>query len=282
VPTHPINKEYGLRAAVAINDKKYQLLHFNAPSGTKQWSDNVLRGYSSASSDVFVLNNDGKVIVKLALLDPGLAVTKIVVTQKAMSIGLIGDSTVATTYGWGPAFAKEVNKNVTILNYAKNGATLDSLSKRLNELIKQKPDFILIQFGHNDMKRYDTRAYSKKLRDYAVRVRSAGIMPIIVSSVTRRNFDEHGKIAPRVIHGRSLPDYARAAEAVAKEMNLPFIDLNSISIKHHNQIGPKASARYNFHKTDTTHFSKAGAQAIADLLINALKSKVPLLTPCFK
>ena len=105
---------------------------------------------------------------------------------------------------------------MNVLNYAKNGATLDSLSKKLDALIKQEPDYILIQFGHNDMKVYDTEAYSKKLQDYVDRVTRGGSKAIVLSSVTRRNFDEKGKIAPWMINDRTLSDYARAAEVVAK------------------------------------------------------------------
>ena len=36
----------------------------------------------------------------------------------------------------------------------------------------------------------------------------------------------------------TLTDYANAAEAVAGELNLPFIDLHRASIAHHNKIGP--------------------------------------------
>ncbi len=56
--------------------------------------------------------------------------------EKAATIGLIGDSTVATTYGWGPAFAKRCRESATVLNYAKNGATLDSLSGKLDALLR--------------------------------------------------------------------------------------------------------------------------------------------------
>lgn len=202
--------------------------------------------------------------------------------EVTVTIGLIGDSTVASTYGWGPAFAAEVKDQVKVLNYAKNGATLDSLSTKLDAMIKQKPDYILIQFGHNDMKRYDTKAYSKKLTDYVERVTRGGSKPIVLSSVTRRTFDEHGKIAPGIIEGRTLPDYAQAAQAVAKETKVPFIDLYSISVDHHNKIGPEASAAYNFNETDKTHFSKKGAKEIADLIIKELKTKTPELAPYFK
>jgi pectinesterase len=194
---------------------------------------------------------------------------------KTLTLGLIGDSTVASTYGWGPALADRLNDRATVLNFAKNGATLDSLSKKLDELIARKPDYILIQFGHNDMKRYDTEAYGKKLADYVERITKAGIKAIVLSSVTRRKFDEHGKIAPRIIDGRSLPDYALAAKAVAEQKHVPFIDLNTISIAHHNKIGPKASAAYHYNETDTTHFSKAGAKATAGLILPELISVAP-------
>ena len=43
---------------------------------------------------------------------------------KSVVVGLIGDSTVAVQSGWGPAFTKRFDKRVKIVNYAKNGATL--------------------------------------------------------------------------------------------------------------------------------------------------------------
>ena len=38
----------------------------------------------------------------------------------------------------------------------------------------------------------------------------------------------------------------------------------------------------NFNATDTTHFSKEGAKAIAALVITELKAVVPELAGCFK
>jgi lysophospholipase L1-like esterase len=203
--------------------------------------------------------------------------------ERAMTIGLIGDSTVASTYGWGPAFAEEFNGRVTVLNFAKNGATLESLSEKLDELIGKKPDYVLVQFGHNDMKRYDAKTYGTKLKDYLQRIKRGGCKPIVLSSVTRRNFDDKGKIMPQVVNGdRTLPVFSLSAKAVAKEEAVPFIDLNSISIAHHNAIGPEASAAYNFNGNDKTHFSKQGAKAIAGQIVTELKTAAPELIPYFK
>jgi lysophospholipase L1-like esterase len=222
------------------------------------------------------MNSIIRIVILLSLFTTLMVSAK---QEKALTIGLIGDSTVASTYGWGPAFAEELKGNVTVLNYAKNGATLDSLSKKLDELLTKKPGYVLVQFGHNDMKRYDAKAYGAKLRDYVERIKRGGCKPIVLSSVTRRHFDDKGRIVPQVFGGdRTLPAFSLAAKAVAKEEAVPFIDLNSISIAHHTAIGPEASAAYDFNEDDKTHFSKQGAKAIAGLILTELKTAAPELT----
>ena len=62
-----------------------------------------------------------------------------------------------------------------------------------------------------------------------------------------------------------------------KVQKICFIVLHMISVEHHNKIGPEASAAYNFNESDTTHFSKKGAGAIADLILNELQAIVPEL-----
>lgn len=199
--------------------------------------------------------------------------------EAELTVGLVGDSTVASTYGWGPAFATHFKDNAKVLNYAKNGARLDSLSDKLDELLELKPDYVLIQFGHNDQKKYDTDEYSKKLKSYIDRVKNAGGKPIVLSSVTRRFFGEDGKIEPREEGLKAnLSFYGQAAHAVADAEKVPFIDLYSISVAHHNEIGPEVSATYNFDESDTTHFSPEGAEAIATLILNELKRVVPDFT----
>ncbi|TWT91556.1 rhamnogalacturonan acetylesterase [Stieleria varia] len=193
-----------------------------------------------------------------------------------LKIGLIGDSTVATTYGWGPALEKRFDETIQVLHFAKNGATLESLSKKLDELLELKPNYVIIQFGHNDQKRYGTDVYRTKLTSYVQRIKAAGAKPIVFSSVTRRNFDERGKILPREqnLLG-NLASFAKAAQAVAREQSVPFVDLYSISVEHHNQIGPEATAAYDFNENDKTHFSPEGAQATANLILSELKTLIP-------
>ena len=226
-----------------------------------------------------------KFVLKISLLI-SLAVCEAKV--KAVTIGLIGDSTVAVQSGWGPAFAKRFEDRAKIVNYAKNGATLQALSGKLDELVQLQPDYVLIQFGHNDQKRYDTQVYKAHLQSYVDRIQKGGGKPIIVSSVTRRSFDENGRIVSNFVQNEkysykaTLTDYAKTAEALARELNLPFLDLHRVSIAHHNEIGREESMTYNFIEGDKTHFNKKGAEAITDLIIEELKIAVPELAGYLK
>jgi lysophospholipase L1-like esterase len=203
-----------------------------------------------------------------------------------VTIGLIGDSTVAEESGWGPAFASRFNRKAKILNYAKNGATLQSLSGRLDELLGKRPDYVLVQFGHNDQKRYDTEEYGQRLTSYIQRIRAAGGTPIVLSSVVRRTFDGNGKIVSEIVKNErfefkdSLSAYAEAARATAEKMGVWFIDLHAISKAHHEAIGPEASKAYDFKEGDSTHFNREGGEAIAGLIIPALIRIVPQLGDC--
>jgi lysophospholipase L1-like esterase len=158
----------------------------------------------------------------------------------------------------------------------------------LDELLELKPDYVLIQFGHNDQKRYNLDAYSANLKSYVDRIRKAGGKPVIVSSVTRRTFGENGEIISQLVKSEkytfkgNLTEFAQAAHTVARDLNLPFIDLHTRSIEHHNKIGQEESMTYNFVENDKTHFSKKGAEAITDLIIEEMKTAVPELSGYLK
>ena len=86
-------------------------------------------------------------------------------------------------------------------------------------------DYLFIQFGHNDQKLDAERAttpfttYKEYLNIYIQRARLRGAVPILVTPVQRRFFDNAGKIIDT--HG----DYITAMRQLAEEENVPLIDL---------------------------------------------------------
>ena len=207
-----------------------------------------------------------------------------------MTVGLIGDSTVAVQSGWGPAFAERFDSRAKIVNCAKNGATLQALSKKLDDLVQLKPDYVLIQFGHNDQKRYDTTIYSDHLRSlrgtHKEVWRQGGDCEFGHPSQLRRSREDRVQLGQKtkstITRGRYVTDYANAAKVVAGELNLPFIDLHGASIATTTRSAAEESMTYNFKEGDKTHFNKKGAEAITDLILEELKSVVPELAPYLK
>ena len=90
----------------------------------------------------------------------------------------------------------------------------------------------------------------------------------------RRNFDERGKVKP------SLTDYAEASRQSARELAVPFIDLNAMSQTLYAALGPEKSAR-GFAapggKVDNTHHTNDGSYELAKCIVQAIREqKLPI------
>jgi lysophospholipase L1-like esterase len=153
---------------------------------------------------------------------------------RAYKIILIGDSTVAVQGGWGPSFcAQHVASSANCVNLARGGRSTSSYiaegSWELALAEARTPGYVatwvLIQFGHNDQPGKPGRStdlateFPANLRRYVREARAAGARPILVSSLTRRMFKDG-------VLQNDLRPWAETTERVAKELEVPFIDLN--------------------------------------------------------
>ncbi|MFG6487590.1 rhamnogalacturonan acetylesterase [Roseateles sp. BYS78W] len=198
------------------------------------------------------------------------------------TVYLLGDSTVADQSGepyasWGQMFTALFKPTVAVSNHAESGETYrDSLNRRrIDKILStlQPGDTVLLQFGHNDQKQQkdgsgNAQTYKAELRTHAERILARGGVPVVVSSMERRNFDPQGKLRP------SLLEYADAARAVATEMKLAFIDLNGMSQQLYAALGPERSQALhpvNNGKLDNTHHNNYGAMQLARLVALGLR-----------
>ncbi len=141
-------------------------------------------------------------------------------TSKPVRIVLAGDSTVTDDAGWGRGFSELLSGKAECINLAKGGRSSRSYRTEgwWQQCLDAKPDYLLIQFGHNDQPGKGPEresaaggAFRDHLRAYIDEARAAGIQPVLVTSLTRRSWNSNGTIRP------TLAEYAEATTIVAKK-----------------------------------------------------------------
>ncbi|MBN2292469.1 MAG: rhamnogalacturonan acetylesterase [Pirellulales bacterium] len=193
--------------------------------------------------------------------------------SKEIRIVLAGDSTVTDKAGWGGAIGSFFKPNVKVINFARSGRSSKSFINEghLKKAMAARPDYLFIQFGHNDCpgkgpKRYTdpNGSYMDYLKVYIKEARKAGAKPILLTPMTRRHYDEQGKMKS------ILTPYAKAVLQVGKEEKVPVIDLYTGSVKLFERLGESGSNDLQ-PKGDRTHFNAKGAKAMAKIITEGLK-----------
>ncbi|MDR0988382.1 MAG: GDSL-type esterase/lipase family protein [Prevotellaceae bacterium] len=217
-----------------------------------------------------------------------------------ITVFMIGDSTMANKSleggnperGWGHVLPGFFTEDIQVDNHAQNGRSSRSF---INEgrwdkvLSLMKPgDYLFIQFGHNDEKPKEDRhtdpgtTFDENLRRFVLEARAKGGIPVLFNSIVRRNYvngvltDTHGA-------------YLDSPRNVAKELNVPFVDMNRITHDLVVSMGEEDSkklftwlpANQVMAKPkglqDNTHLNVYGARVIASLTIDAIAKEVPAL-----
>lgn len=132
-------------------------------------------------------------------------------------------------------------------------------------------DYFLIQYGHNDEKEKGEgvgafRTFKSSLKFFVEQARKKGGIPILMTPVQRRTFDQTGKITNS--HG----DYPEAVRQTAKEENVPVIDLNAMSKDLYETLGPERSGIL-FKEGDGTHHNNYGAYELAKCIVQAIRDQ---------
>ncbi|EHL00308.1 putative Rhamnogalacturonan acetylesterase rhgT [Glarea lozoyensis 74030] len=163
---------------------------------------------------------------------------------------LAGDSTTAIQAltntskggGWGTGFLSTLKNGAKGTNYGHNGATT---------------------FGHNDQKpaaNISLAQYSTNLRSLAQQILDLNATPILVTSLSRRNFNASGLVT------RNLENERLATIAVAKSLDVTYVDLNLASMNYLNAIGLAKATTYNLEPTDFTHLNDMGSRVFGNLV----------------
>lgn len=228
----------------------------------------------------------------------------IVTNLNAITVYTIGNSTMADKRnpetnkerGWGMVFSQFFDGTVvTVSNHARNGRSSKSFYNegRWDAILStMRPgDYVIIQFGHNDQKEEQPALYTDPdpsctdpklsyrvfLKMYVNDTRAKGAIPILMTSVVRRDFDENG------ILRNTLGVYPDAVREVAAELGVPFIDMEKKSRELVQRLGVEESKSLymiSTGKNDNTHFVEKGATAMARLAAEGIYN--PRTTLCWQ
>lgn len=206
---------------------------------------------------------------------------------RKVKIILVGDSTVTDQSGWGLGFKQFLNDRAECVNTAHGGESSLSFmrSGRWTNALALKGDYYLIQFGHNNQpgkpgRSTDMATYIANLKQYVDDTRAIGAVPVLVTPLTRREWDkEHpGKIKS------SLAPYAADVREIAAGKRVPLIDLQARSIQLCESLGAEKCLEFSPLKTergevrhDGTHLNAMGSVLFGRLVADELRRAVPAL-----
>lgn len=225
--------------------------------------------------------------------------------------------------GWGQMLSRYFTDDITIDNHAVNGRSSKSFidEGRWDAVLSkiQKGDYVFIQFGHNDEKDDPNRhtdpgtTFDANLKKFVEDTRAKGGIPVLFNSIVRRNFgkadgnavanaikqdDIRNGIDPKapkdsIEEGATLIDthgaYLISPKNVAKELNVTFIDLNSLTHKLVEGMGPQKSKELYLWvepktvpalpngREDNTHLNVHGASVVAEMAVKAVAEAIPEL-----
>ncbi|HSC55514.1 MAG TPA: rhamnogalacturonan acetylesterase [Phnomibacter sp.] len=223
---------------------------------------------------------------------PKVCAIEITPNTTAATVFLAGNSTVVDQSrepwaSWGQMFPVFFQPGkVAVANYAESGETLSSFiaARRFKKVLSlmKAGDYAFVEFGHNDQKQKGEgvgafTSYKKDLEFFISEVKKKGGIPVLVTSVQRRKFDNAGHIE------ETLGDYPAAVRQTAKEQNIPLIDLNAMTKVMYEAWGPEESINAFVHfpantfpnqtqaLADNTHFRNFGAYEVARLVLKGVK-----------
>ncbi len=252
-------------------------------------------GIKLKEREVNYLNWDHKLTLEFNGERPCVAAIEIQKADELPTIFLAGNSTVTDQENepwasWGQMFPNFLKPEVVVANYAESGETLLAFKRenRLRKILSQMKtgDYLFMEFAHNDQKPGGNHldamtTYKDELRYYIAEARKKGGKPVLVTSTNRRRFDENGKII------NMLEEFPEAMRQLAKEENIPLIDLNAMSKTLYETLGVENSKKAFVHYpansypgqdkplADDTHFNPYGAYELAKCVTQAALQTIP-------
>ena len=238
--------------------------------------------------EIGILNWDNKLTLEFNGENPSVRSISIHKIDDVPTVYIAGDSTVVDQdkepwAAWGQMLPVFFGPGICIANNAESGETIQSFvgERRLAKVEStwRKGDYILVQFAHNDQKSVPIPQYKKLMERYISEARAAGVTPILVTAMNRRNFNADGTLQ------MTLGEYPQTTRDVATEEKVALIDLNAMSKTIFEAMGDAgtlhAFVQYPANTfpgqkqemKDNTHFNSYGAYELARAIVQSIRDQ---------
>lgn len=242
---------------------------------TPRISDSIAVRLKQREKDSEMVTWDDALTLEFGGSRPCLRTIEIFPAPSAPTVFIAGDSTVCDQpnepwNSWGQMLPRFFEPGVAVANYAQSGESIKSSlsARRFDKIFSlMKPgDWLLVQFGHNDMKDRAPDAlatYRANLKRIVAQAKEKGGTPVLITSMERKG----GVSAP------TLAGYPDAVRTVAKEENVALIDLHAMSVRLYKAMGTNLSLAFQ----DGTHHNNYGSYELAKCVAAGIAAaRVPL------
>lgn len=218
--------------------------------------------------DTEMITWDDKLTLEFLGRNPSLRALEIIPTN-VPTVFVTGDSTVCDQprepwNSWGQMLPRFFGPGIAVANYAQSGESIKSSlgAKRFDKVfsVMKTNDWLLVQFGHNDMKDKATNAlavYKSNLKKIVAQTRARGATPVLVTSMERKAGVEHDTLA----------GYPQTVRDVAKEEGVALIDLHATSKVFYRALGPNLDKAFQ----DGTHHNNYGSYELARCVVTGIR-----------
>lgn len=204
-----------------------------------------------------------------------LRTLEIIPAPDVPTVFVAGDSTVCDQplepwNSWGQMVPRFFQAGVAVANYAQSGESIKSSigARRFEKIFSvMKPgDWLLVQFGHNDMKDRAPDAldtYRANLKRIVAQTRAKGGTPVLITSMERK----------AGVKALTLAGYPEAVRAIAREEKVAMIDLQAMSVVLYQALGANLDRAFQ----DGTHHNNYGSYLLAKCVAAGIaKAGLPL------
>jgi lysophospholipase L1-like esterase len=289
------SKDYNVQATIRAEQRRLMIEGWQIPAGqtavrtfhvNRRSTTSATGGkISTTGREATYIDLDNMLTIEFNGNRPVIQQMEITPVDTSITVYLCGNSTLVDQpqepwSTWGMNFPRFFKAGVSIADQAESGLASSSFigEGRLNYVTSYlKPtDYVFVEFGHNDMKVYGAPQFKTYLLQFisAVKAKKANI--VLVSPTARLSFS--GTKAANTLG--AFPDTMRA---VAAENGIPFIDLNAMSSRFIEALGPSNASKAYTHfpantvpgqtsaLADNTHWNDYGGYELAKAMATQIK-----------